>query len=312
MRQSECQYLLNRFRFVIWIWIIINRRYELEKQRRELMMTIALEQREILEANAQAVLLSEEGRIVDQSILNSVQNYSEDLKTIVSEKLVHAGENSERLYKFPQRGLSINGGFLGGYNSSTFDYQAISQNQQQQQQQQYMNNAASSTGNKFSLVEEAINPLGVHSTPFPVSREMAAAMRSPRERIDTSSKFNTNAATTNFSFNVSPLHTTENLSPRASDRLDTATKPPTDRDDFKSQVSSFRISDRDSVRDTATRTSTDLAPRLESTGLSTAIDPFHQTEPAAALRETAAESSHLSSTLTDHSKRFAILDALYL
>eukprot|EP01036_Dinobryon_divergens_P026690 gene26691-35366_t len=293
-------------------------KYELEKQRRELMMTYALEQREILEANAQAVLLSEEGKIVDQSILNSVQNYSEDLKSIVADKLVHAGETSDRLYKFPQRSLSINGGFLGGYNSATFEnHQAIYQQQQQQQQQgQKMFNDEHFSGTRPSSVEEARQQYGGVSasvTKFPMARDMdASVMRSPRELMSnnnltaSTTGATATAASTNFSFNISPSHTQATRSPRVNDHLDTASKPLTDRDEFESQLSYSRISD--SIHDTATRPSTEFSHRLDSAagyGTTTiSSDPFALPEPAAtALPGNTTESLHLASTLSNHSHR---------
>lgn len=283
-------------------------RYELEKQRRELMMTYALEQREILEANAQAVLLSEEGRIVDQSILNSVQNYSEDLKTIVADKLVHAGETSERIYKFPQRNLSIHGGFLGGYSSATFENQAIypQQQQQQQMQEQKMFNDGSSSGNKPLSAEVASNQFG-SATKFPMAQYMGSTiMRSPREWMSNNSATTATAAaaaSTNFSFNISPLNAQETRSPRANDRQDTASKPPIDRDEFESQLSYSRISD--SIQnDTANRPSAAEFSHRLNTAVSS--DPFVLPEPiSTSLPRSLTESSHVASTLSNHSHRYA-------
>lgn len=299
-------------------------RYELEKQRRELMMTYALEQREILEANAQAVLLSEEGRIVDQSILNSVQNYSEDLKSIVADKLVHAGETSDRLYKFPQRSLSINGGFLGGYNSATFEnHQAIYQ-QQQQQQGQKMFNDEHFSGTRPSSIEEARQQYGGVSvsasvTKFPIVRDMdLSVMRSPRELMSnnnltaSTAGATATAASTNFSFNISPSHTQATRSPRVNDRLDTASKPLTDRDEFESHMSYSRISD--GIHDTAIRPSTEFSYRLDSAaGTTISSDPFALPEPAAtSLLGNTTESLHLASTLSNHSHRCAAISCLFV
>jgi hypothetical protein len=111
------------------------------------------------------------------------------------------------------------------------------------------------------------------------------------------------AASSNFSFNISPSHTQATRSPRVNDRLDTASKPLTDRDEFESQLSYSRISD--SIHDTATRPPTEFSHhRLDSAGYnSTVSDPFALPETATSLPGNTTESLHLASTLSNHSHR---------
>ena len=92
------------------------------------MMAVALEQREIMEANAQAVLLSEEGKIVDQSILASVHNYGEDLKSLVADKLSLASEKSQDLYKLPPRDIASRVIPVANYSNNIPEYRERSEN----------------------------------------------------------------------------------------------------------------------------------------------------------------------------------------
>ncbi|KAJ1436611.1 hypothetical protein B484DRAFT_477606 [Ochromonadaceae sp. CCMP2298] len=59
-------------------------KHELERHRQELLLSLAAEQHNVLEANAAAVLLEEEGRAVDKRIIQQLASATADMRDLVS------------------------------------------------------------------------------------------------------------------------------------------------------------------------------------------------------------------------------------
>ncbi len=72
-------------------------REELERQRRELLLSLALEHGDVMESRANSAVLAEEARLVDQAILHKVETASHDLRLFVEES-IHHKQNAFRLH----------------------------------------------------------------------------------------------------------------------------------------------------------------------------------------------------------------------